>query len=366
MLAKEAGMAEEDAFALLGHYGAESAGSLVLVDPVTKKPVERGLRPLALAELSQRISDLPRASLTKDAPKRMSLAGAQHKMLIVVQDNQLFEPLPGTPSTHILKPSHQGEAYPASVMNEYFTMRLARKVGLDVPAVRRIYVPQPVYLVERFDRIQAKNGGEIQRLHVIDTCQLLNKARTFKYSAAKVETLLQAAILCRGRAAARLYLYRWVLFNSLVGNGDNHLKNISFIVDASGIKLAPAYDLLATAVYDTRAMADERAHWPHVQLALHLGDAQTFGELTRSHIIGAGRTLGLAESTAVRELDRMSKVIVEEADKLIAEIMADIEADVSASPDPEAARLNIAGEIRLINAVRHIVLPEMVSQLGPR
>ncbi len=207
--------------------------------------------------------------------------------------DQLFEPLPGTASTHILKPNHPGADYPASVMNEFFTMRLARAVGLEVPEVRRIYVPQPIYLVERFDRFRTGDDDEVRRRHVIDTCQLLNKSRTFKYSAAQVDTLTQAASLCRAKAAARLQLYRWLLFNALVGNGDNHLKNISFIVDASGIKMAPAYDLLATAVYDTRAMVNEKAHWPRTGLALDLGDARTFAGLTRAHLLEAGRTLGL-------------------------------------------------------------------------
>ena len=68
----------------------------------------------------------------------------------------LFEPLPATPSTHILKPDHQGGDYPASVMNEYFTMGLAEAVGLDVPAVHRLLRTATGYLVDRFDRILPK------------------------------------------------------------------------------------------------------------------------------------------------------------------------------------------------------------------
>ena len=84
---------------------------------------EHGIKPLPLAELSRRILNLPRASLTIDALKRMSLAGAQHKMLVILNVDTLFEPLPGKHLTQILKPGHQGGDCPASVMNEYFTMR---------------------------------------------------------------------------------------------------------------------------------------------------------------------------------------------------------------------------------------------------
>ncbi len=364
VIAKEADLSAEDAFGLLAFFGAESAGSLVLQDSLRPVEVERGLKPLALAELSHRIKDLPQVSLTRDAPKKMSLAGAQHKMLVVLKGKELFEPLAGTPSTHILKPDHQGDDYPASVMNEYFTMRLAKAVGLDVPEVRRMYVPQPVYLVARFDRMPGQPTQETQRRHVIDTCQLLGKARTFKYTAAHLDTLAQAVALCRSRAVARLRLYRWLVFNVLIGNGDNHLKNISFLVDASGINVAPAYDLLCTAAYETQALAHEKANWPNTALAFSLGNAKTFAAVTRAHMLEAGQSLGLAETTAQRELDVFIKAMPAEADKLIADIEAHIEKDIAASPDPEATRTAVGGEMYLLRTVRHVVLADMLRQLA--
>ena len=50
-----------------------------------------------------------------------------------------------------------------------------------------------------------------------------------------MDALVAAVDQCRSKAAARMQLYRWLVFSLLVGNGDNHLKNISFLVDASGI-----------------------------------------------------------------------------------------------------------------------------------
>lgn len=372
VIAKESNLQAEDAFGLLAYFGAESAGSLVLRDPENSVPAEHGVKPLPLEELNQRINNLPDVSLTKDAPKRMSLAGAQHKMLVLLKGDALFEPLPGTPSTHILKPNHQGDDYPVSVMNEYFTMRLAKAVGLDVPAVHRLYTLQPVYIVDRFDRVRPKakdahteaGADAVKRRHIIDTCQLLNKARTFKYTAAHLESLTQAIDYCRSKAAARLQLYRWVAFNVLVGNGNNHLKNISFMVDASGINVAPAYGLLCTAVYDTKAMANHNARWPSTQLALSLGDAKTFEGVRREHIVVAAKVLGLAATTATRELDRMLKAVPVEADKLIVEIEANAVQDIAACPDPEAARKHIAGELRMLRAARHIVLADMCRQLS--
>lgn len=363
-LAREAQLPAEDAFGLLAYFGAESAGSLVLRDPDHRADAERGLRPLALVELSQRIAKLPRQSLTLGAAKRMSMAGAQHKLLVVLDDaGALFEPLAGTPSSHILKPNHPGVGYPASVMNEFFSMRLAKAVGLPAPAVQRRYTPEPVYIVERFDRLHSTEV-EVSRRHSIDTCQLLNRPRAFKYAGAGLDALVQALGHCRARAVTRLQLYRWLVFNLLIGNGDNHLKNLSFLVDAQGIALAPAYDLLSTAVYDTRAMADEAARWPECPLALPIGNARSFAQVSRQHVIDAGLALGLGAAAALRELDRLVKAVRAETGRLLATIEAEIHAEVAACPDPGAAALHTAGELRLLRAIQYIVVAEMTRRLG--
>ena len=65
--------------------------------------------------------------------------------------------------------------------------------------------------------------------------------------------------------------FAWLVFNFMIGNGDNHLKNISYKVDAGGIRIAPAYDLLSTAAYGTRAFAPGGAHRPHSALAIPIG-----------------------------------------------------------------------------------------------
>ena len=78
-----------------------------------------------------------------------------------------------------------------------------------------------------------------------------------------------------------------------MGNGDNHLKNISFLVEPENIRVAPAYDVLSTAVYDTRALADEQARWPNTALAFTIGNARTFADLKRGDVLDAARAMGL-------------------------------------------------------------------------
>ena len=352
---KEAGIKGDDAFALLEYLGAESAGSLVLLPPGEKAPARDGLQALSDAQLSQRIRNLPRASLGSGAPKRMSVAGAQHKLLVVYRGHALFEPVGEEPSTHILKPDHTSHDYPSSVINEYLILRLANKLGLQAPAVYRKYVPEPVYLIARFDR-QADDTGRTQRRHIIDACQLLNKPRGFKNKSATLQTLSECVEKCRNRASARLRLYRWVLFNVLIGNDDNHLKNISFMVSAEGIDLSPHYDMLSTSVYRTVAFADHRATWPEVEMMIPLPGATHFSQVTRESLLRAGGALGLPLRTSERELQRMLKAFPVALAGLVEEIERQNE------EYPEAVRVFLGGELRLVRAIAHIVVPDMLQR----
>lgn len=353
--AREAKLASEDTFGLLAYFGAESAGSLTLLAPGVSPVTAGGRRELDDAALSLRIRQLPQVPLIHDAPKRMSVAGAQHKLLVIFDGKRLFEPLPGSVSTHLLKPNHPDDTYPSSVINEYYVMRLAQAMRLTVPRVFRRYVPEPVYLVERFDRIP--HGSDVLRVHVIDSCQLLNRARSFKYAAARLDSLDMIAAACRAPAAARLWLYRWLVFSLLVGNADNHLKNISATVSAEGIELAPAYDLLSTAVYATRAFSDQPT-WPDVELALPLPGATHFAQVTRKHLHSAAGELGVPLQVADRELGRLVATLPTAASSII----GDIERENAEWPEP--ARVHYAGELRLVRAIERVVIADMVQRLN--
>jgi hypothetical protein len=98
---------------LLQYLGAESARSLTLL-PRGSPCHGTGNCALSHRDLRQRIARLPRQTLTAQSPKRMSLAGAQHKLLIVCEGEDLFEPVGASPSTQLLKPPHvDTDSYPA-------------------------------------------------------------------------------------------------------------------------------------------------------------------------------------------------------------------------------------------------------------
>jgi serine/threonine-protein kinase HipA len=211
------------------------------------------------------------------------------------------------------------------------------------------YVPDPVYLIERFDREVAPH--ETRRLHVIDACQLLGLARSFKYEQSNVVRLVECIERCNRPALARQQLLRWVIFNLLIGNADAHLKNVSFRVSAQGIDLAPFYDLVSTECY--RAGPGSEPRWPARELSLRIGRANTFGEVTPADVLAFAAELGANSRAAGRALEEMTEAIGAEADRIMGEF--------EKMTIPRTAR---AGALRVLTQIRQIPIREMVSRLS--
>lgn len=358
LLSADAKLDTADAFGLLAFYGAESAGSVTLLPPDAGPQTVESLRPLPEEVLEARIQLLPKTPLTQSAIKRMSLAGAQHKLAIVVKDGELFEPAGATPSTHILKPDHPDVDYCHSVLNEWFVMRLAKRLGLDVPDVYYRYVPSPIFLIDRFDRVSNSLGW--QRLHVIDACQLLGLDRNFKYSQGSMESLSLLSKKCRSPAVVRTRLFGWLVFNVLVGNSDAHLKNLSFMVSHEGVQLAPFYDLLSVANYDTRAF--DSNGWPtKTLLAWPILDVHHFSDVNRTLLIEAGVALNLSKGTAQRLLENLRNRITQEAQTLYNEVEAENARISKERPDLSAT---MTGELRCLRSIIYNIINEMVERLS--
>lgn len=357
LLADAAKVASADSFGLLAYYGAESAGSLTLLPKGQALPDAEGTQPLPLEQLSARIANMPRLPLVHAAPKKMSLAGAQHKLALIWDGEQLWEPRGSTPSTHILKPNHDSGSYPHSVANEYFIMRLAAALGLKVPTVTRLYVPEPVYLVERFDRVVS--NSQWQRKHVIDGCQLLGIASSFKYSAGSIATYGQLAAQTRPPMATRRALFQWLLFNVMVGNTDAHLKNISCLITKDGITLAPHYDLLCTAVYETRM--NGREEWPKATtLASDVLGTSLLAECDSVRLLKVAEQLSVASSAASKLLREMAERIIPTAEELYEEVVRE---NMQLSVFRPELRPVLTGEEAWLRGIVRIIITEMATKL---
>lgn len=341
-----------DAWDLLAHFGAESAGALTLLPPGQQQD-DGGLNPLSHEDLEIRIQAIPRQALAAKAPKKMSLAGAQQKLPIVLgADGTLFEPVGIRASTHILKPDAANEHYPNSAVNEWFCARLAQRLGLDVPSVEIRFVPSPVYIIQRFDRVFSNTPPA--RKHILDAAQLLNLAAGFKYAKSGVEALIDIIKHCREKLPTRIALFRWTLFNILIGNSDAHLKNISLFAGAAGYSLAPHYDLLSTVSWSTPELLGPHAQtWPDVPMSFPIAGAITYPEVRVQHLHAFAKELGVPSSSMKREHLRLVGGICKAADEVITEFAE--RTDV-----PLTKR---AGCMKMLRSIRYMPIAEIASQL---
>ncbi|WP_415906029.1 HipA domain-containing protein [Neptuniibacter sp. QD72_48] len=287
LMANEAGVDVADRFALLAYYGAETAGAITLLKEAQHPAIADAYAELTYESLSARIRALPQSPLTKESPKRMSLAGAQHKLAVCFdhETQALSEPKGATASTHVLKPDHNDiDNYPHSSINEWFVMRLADIAGLSVPATHYLHVPETVYLIDRFDRDTTTDKAA--RKHILDGCQMLQLPPESKYRNCTIENLVKLSNMCVEPAATRQKVFNWLIFNFLVGNSDAHLKNLSFFINANGYSLTPHYDLLNTTGYGSTSQK-----WMHANMVTKLGDVQVFEGVTIKTLIATGQEM---------------------------------------------------------------------------
>ena len=266
LVAKAFGVSDRNDFALLEKIGAECAGAVSILPP-GEAPITGtdSYREISLEELAGKFAALPLHPLLAGEERiRLSLAGAQGKLAVAIRDGNYFLPLDGSPSSHILKP--RSLYFEGVVENEFFCMRLAAEVGLDVAGVELKTAEKIEFLqVERFDR-KPLPDGRWGRVHQEDFCQALGIPPELKYQQEGGPNLKKCFALVRAVSAVPgpdvLRLFDAVVFNFLVGNSDAHGKNFSFLYDGSSARLAPFYDLVCTRAY------------PHIaeEMAMKIGD----------------------------------------------------------------------------------------------
>ncbi len=300
LVAQALHVSRQNDFGLLDGIGGECAGAASLLEPGQTPQAgvaEDDVRWLDSSELVGVLDDMPRRPmLAGEQDMRLSLAGAQDKLPVVVRLEsakvQIGLAKFNSPSTHILKPAIPG--IEGSVFNEGFCMALARALKLAVAsaAIHRVedgphtegantrgQATREFLLVERYDRqrVPADPIGQWQRLHQEDFCQALGVPPETKYQNEGGPDLTQAFALLRSvtrpSAPHTLRLLDFVIFNALVGNHDAHGKNFSLLYTPQGAVLAPMYDVLSTAVYPQ--LTDK--------MAMKLGSKYKFSEVQTRH-----------------------------------------------------------------------------------
>jgi serine/threonine-protein kinase HipA len=197
---------------------------------------------------------------------KFSLAGVQLKFAALSRQERLTVPAATGQSRCIIKVA--SDHYPGLPEAEFAAMSLCNLVGINTAQSRLIPtglidgIPDallrhgPVALVvDRFDRDGA--GG---RIHIEDCAQIVGAIGERKYTMATTETILNMIKRFSTDPRADLIeaIHR-IVGDILIGNGDSHLKNWSFIFPVPGeIRLAPAYDIVPTVLFapcDTLALS---------------------------------------------------------------------------------------------------------------
>lgn len=261
-LAERAGVNPVREFFLLWVLGQDLAGAITVVpaDGETLPP-----------NVHQEIE----GETKYEAPMRFSLAGVQLKFSAVQHANGgLTIPATGKGGSWIVKlPSSRFEAVPE---NEYSMMQLARKLGMDVPEIQLLPIDQianipdgigkfgdSAFAIKRFDRADG------QTVHIEDFAQVFGVYPQDKYKKASMRNIAQV-IGIEGQEEDIAEFTRRLVFNTLIGNADMHLKNWSIIYkDKRTASIAPAYDFVSTIPY----IPDDSA-------ALKVSRSKKFSELT--------------------------------------------------------------------------------------
>jgi serine/threonine-protein kinase HipA len=290
-------------FEVLGRLGAELPGVLSLLPEDTRPDSQQEYRVLPLEVLSARLADRKRTPLlVSNENATMSLAGAQDKigLRFDTKTKRLSDSVGHSPTTHILKPDTRQLRYQPSVINEFASMKLARALKLPVPDVWLLRVPEPSYVVERYDRLMT--AGNIVGLHQIDGCQLLGHGPSWKYERTgglvSIAKLVEALRGLRVRGSDLLQLQRWVMFNYLIGNADAHAKNLSILIDEKGFRLAPFYDLLCVRAYGDTG------------LALFIGDDENFDAVGAHSWEALSKDCGFNAAQLLLEFRRMANALM--------------------------------------------------------
>ena len=329
--AQAAGTTRSNLVGLLIAIGKETAGALrvTLADGDKAAPAAADgeyLREITPDQLSERIrerEDIPFS--VWDGKVRLSIAGYQDKIAVYEREGRWYLVDGGRlASTEIVKPLPMRKQLATLPANEHLCMQLARRVGLEAAQTRLVYVPEPVLLVRRFDRVETEAG--VRRLHIVDACQALGLAVSMKYERAYGDTA-EVAHLRDGAsfpklfslidqsplpAVDRLGLLRWAIFQVLIGNTDAHGKNVSFFCDGRGLRLAPAYDMVCMNALD--------ASFSH-SYAMAIGDAFSEAELTPYEWAHFGYLCKLPFRLVAHELDGLAGQVITVMDTFVADMI---------------------------------------------
>jgi serine/threonine-protein kinase HipA len=251
-------VSSRNAFGLIAGVGEDCAGAVQFVRPdrldaiLGKQPPE--IEWLTPGDIAQRLRSLREDHAAWRNPRdtgQFSLAGAQPKTALLLEEGRWGIPSGRTPTTHILKPPTAH--FDGHAENEHFCLELGRAIGLPVANSEVMRFKDEIAIViERYDRVHA--GNVWQRVHQEDTCQALSIQPTRKYQSdggpgiRDIVDLLKT-FSSKPREDISTFLDA-VYYNWLIAGTDAHAKNYALLIGSAGqVRLAPLYDIASILPY---------------------------------------------------------------------------------------------------------------------
>lgn len=303
-------VAEDDYLSILHGLGRECLGALCIT--VEGEESEAAYTPITQQEVEALAAEGATKSAELVTKSHLSLTGASGKVGLYYNaaNNEWYLPRGTAPSTHIVKQSHV--RLDGIVTNEQLSLLTAAKCGIEVAKSFIINTgrgedQEILFATERYDRRFALGGKLIDglpcplRLHQEDFAQAMGIPASEKYEKEPKGYLRGMFDLLRRSSADpiadQLKLWDILVFNYLIGNTDSHVKNFSLLYSPNQktIRLAPAYDIVSTTVYEKSTR----------EMAFFIGDALLLDDLTQDSFRLAARELGLGERMAMRRFDAM-------------------------------------------------------------
>ena len=308
-----ANTSENDYLSILAALGRECIGAIQILSQDADSPA-----PAYEKMTLDQVRALAREGASRSAQivtqTHLSLTGASGKVGLYRNDGDQSWYLPGgnAPSTHILKQSHI--RFRHIITNEQLALLTARELAL--PTTESFIVntgggqeEEVLFAARRFDRVFSAHpliadGLAIPlRLHQEDFAQALGIPAAEKYELPGANHLRDMFALLRNVSADpvedQLRLWDILIFDFLIGNSDNHLKNYSLLYspDLRTIRLAPAYDIVSTCIYQNSTR----------EMAFRIGDARVLDDISRHSFLLASSEAGLGQAMALKRFDRMAQ-----------------------------------------------------------
>ncbi len=303
-------------FGLISNVGEDCAGAVQFVTPERLSSVRSGKEDnvewLSESAVATRLATLRVDHAAWRLPRdtgQFSLAGAQPKTALLLQNGRWGIPSGRLPTTHILKPP-TGH-FDGHAENEHICLMLARRLGLPTARSKVMrFKGEIAIVIERYDR--QHKGNDIIRVHQEDICQALGIMPTKKYQneggpgASNIAELLRTYSTDRQEDLDTFIAAMG--FNWLIAATDAHAKNFSLLLSGRRVRLAPLYDIASILPYD-------EVDLQKVKLAMKIG-----GEYKLTHI-GLHQWQKFARDMRI-EPDRLVELLVAMAKQIPDEVNA--------------------------------------------